>query len=435
LTALLRLSPGRPTLGSLAYAFPLAAVAGGALASRRSRFAAPVAVFGLLSLLEAWGANRAAWVAPRPGLPLAGAALACALLTGAGLEAVADLRRRTFGVPHLASAAAAAFLVIAVAAGVGWFVRGDYPELGTRDGLAPAFVAADTASVGQFRVLWLGGPAPGSRALRLDVTDPSGETMLGFALRRESPAQTYLENVVAGLIGGRSQSGGRLLAPLGIRQIIARPGTPPAVLAALDSQVDVRYRQTFRGAGVYDNVAALPVAAALPAGAWSRASREADPFGAVVSVDAAGSPSPGLAQTGPARFRGRLAPGTTTVVLAEPFDPRWRLLVGGASVKPRPSFGFATAFDLPSGIVPPAPAPKKVPKPAKTPAGKKATAKAAPSPKASATPAPRPKPGPVAVAVWRGQTGTRFLLLIQLGLWIVFAAGWSGRRAIERGER
>ncbi|MCA1834468.1 MAG: glycosyltransferase [Actinomycetota bacterium] len=440
---IVRLSPGKSLIGALSWAFPAAATIGAALATvRRSRLAVAMISLALVSVLAAWGSVRVTFVAPRPSLPLTGAALAFAILIGAGVESISSLRGRTFGVPHVVSAAAAVFLIAGVAVAGAWFVRGKFSSLRAAGTLAPAFLAADADDVGAFRILWLGGfSQTGSRDdVRFDLTDPGGETMLGYGVRRRSPAETYAGKTIAAIVGGEAEAGGRLLAPLGVRQIIVRADAPRRVIAAFDRQVDVRYRQTFHGARVYDNVTWLPVAAPLPKTGWSVASTKADPFVGVLAVDATSTTTRGLRQKTPARFSGVLAPGTRSIVLAEPFDPRWRLLVAGRSFKPRASFGFATAFDIPPGIAP-APAPSPTPK--KTPA-KKTPANKAPATTTGKKPEPSPTPpvkpvrqpaGPAALVAWRGQTASRFLLIVQIGLWLVFAAGWSGRRAIERGER
>jgi GT2 family glycosyltransferase len=442
---LLRLSPSVSTIGLLSWTFPVAAGLGAGLsASRKPRMAFTMLVLAFAGLMAAWASGRLSFVAPRPGLPLAGAAFAFAILAGAGVQAIPSLRARTFGVPHVVAGVAAVSMAAGLAVGTGWFVRGSFPGLRTGGELAPAFLAADVATAGQFRVLWLGGfdRAGFRHAVRVDLTDPRGETMLGYGVRRTSPAESYLVKAVAAILAGKAEQGGRLLAPLGVRQIIVRPDAPDATSATLDRQIDFRYRQTFHGGRVYDNIAWLPVAAPLGrGGGWVAASKGADPSVALLAVDIAGAPLRGLDQKAPARFAGPIDPTATALVLAEPFDGKWRMILEGRSIKPRKAFGFATAFDIPAGVLtPPSPSPKPAPAATKSPAKRQASKKGvtrtpSPSPRASLRPAPATQPGPIALVAWRGQSSTRLLLLVQLGAWVVFAAGWSSRRALERGER
>jgi hypothetical protein len=379
----------------MAWAFPAAAVLGVVLAARRrSRVVTGLAVVALGALIAAWGAGRTLAIAPRQELPLTGAAIAIALLAAIGAETVTPaLRRRSFGLPHAGVAVVIAFLVAAGATGIGWAARGHYDALRRTGGLAPAFLGPDAAELGAFRVLWIGGDPGGAgrrTTVSMDLTGPDGATMLEYAVRRHSFAETYALRVVASVLAGRTDLGGRLLAPLGVREVIVRPDAPASVTAVLQRQADLSFRETFGGAQVFDNTTWLPEAASV-SGSWASASAVRDPFTGVASVDEA-APARGLAQTGPATFAGTVAATATTLVLAEPYDGHWRMKAGTRVVPPGRSFGFATAFAIP--------------------------------------------PRAVGVRVeWHGQRYTRVLLLVQLGLWVLFGSWWSRRAALERGER
>jgi hypothetical protein len=214
--------------------------------------------------------------------------------------------------------------------------------------------------------------------------------MLAYGVRRTSRAESYASKAVASILAGRTDLGGRLLAPLGIREVIVRPDASPSVGSVLERQSDLRFRETFGGAHVFDDTAWLPIGASV-SGGWATAAGGRDPFAVDVAVDT-GTPAHGLAQRGPARFDGTVAATATKLLLAEPFDDHWQMRAGSRVVRPSRSFGFLTSFAIPARTV--------------------------------------------AVRVeWRGQRWTRVLLLVELGLWVLFGSWWSRRAALERGER
>jgi len=223
----------------------------------------------------------------------------------------------------------------------------------------------------------------------IDITDPNGATMLAYGVRRRSPAETYAAQAVASILAGRTDLGGRLLAPLAIREVIVRPDASPSVSTVLQRQSDLRFRETFGGAQVFDDTAWLPIAASVSDG-WAAAASGRDPFAVVVPVG--GDPARGLSQRAAATFDGTVAATATKLLLAEPFDTRWLLRVGNRIVRPARAFGFLTSFSIPARAV-------------------------------------------AARVEWRGQRWTRILLLVQLGLWVLFGSWWSRRAALERGER
>jgi hypothetical protein len=393
---LVQLAPTGSVMGLLAWAFPAAGLVGAALAARRrGRLVAGLLLVALASLLAAWAAGRTTAVSPRQALPLVGAAVAFALLTGIGVESIAVvLRGRSFGIAHVLVALTSGFLIAGMGVAVGFTARGRYDGLRVTGGLAPAFLSADEAQTGAFRVLWIGASPPvrgRASAILVELTEPQGQTMLSYAVRRGGPGDAYLVRASAALLSGRTDLGGRLLAPLGVRQIIVRPGSPPAVSLALSRQADLRFRETFGGARVFDNTAWLPVAAPLASKDWIAAAGRADPFSSLAAVDA-GKPARGLAHVRSATFEGLPDAHATLLTLAEPFDARWRLHTRTGTIQPRLAFGYATAFALPAGA------------------------------------------GPVRIE-WAGQHSTRALLLVQLGLWTLLGVWWSRRAALERGER
>ncbi len=434
---LLGLAPGPSPVGVLGWALLPVALLGAALGRGRRRLVTVLLATGFFSLLAAWGAARGvATIAPRPGLPLVLTALSVAVLAAVAVEAIPTaLGVRGFGLRHVAVGLAAAFLVVTVAVSCVWLARSRFDGLGRPEVVAPAFLQADTVTEGEFRVLWIGAPRPeekaGRDAVRLDLTDPEGETMLGYGVRRSGPGERFVLEAATAILSGRADLGGRLLAPLGVRQIVARPDAPQSSIDALERQTDLRFRQSFQGSRVYDNVGWLPVAAPVAPGGWVRASRGSDPFTAILAVDDTGDPLRGLDRTGPARFSGPVDPTASTILLAQPFDPGWRLYVGDTVVRPHRAFGFATAFSMPGSEPKTAgasasPTPRATTSPA--PAG-------TPSPTPTRTPSPITSVGSAVTIRWAGQGSTRALLVLQAVLWLVLGIGASRRAAFERGER
>ena len=404
---LLRLAPDGAPNAIFAWAFPVAAVFGILFGLRRERSMVTVtATMSAIAAALAWGAGRVSFLAPRPALPLVGAAIGIALLAGLGVESLGPaLRGRTFGVLHGGVAAATAFLLAALVVHAGWMGRGRFDGLGPTGDVAPSFVAADQASTGAFRLLWVGS-RPGSRgrsdAVAVDLTDADGETMLSYGVRRDGPFERFAHEAIRSMLAGRTDLGGHLLAPLGVRQILIRPGASAGLRAAFGRQVDLRFRQTFRGAALFDNVAWLPIAAPLaPTDPWKAATAGSDLFVTAAGVQRTGEPLRGLDRTGPASFKGALDARASVLYLAEPFDPRWQLRTSLGRAAPHQAFGLGTAFDVPLGTL-------NIPGGAVLPG--------------------------VSIE-WRGNRSNTALLLIQLVLWIGLASWWSRRAALERGER
>ena len=135
------------------------------------------------TVLLAWAVSRGVpWIAPRPSLPLAVAALGVAVLLGVATEGLApSLSARSFGAFHVAFGALALFGVAAGVVGMAFIARGNYDGLTRSGDLVPAFFAAERKRIGDYRVLWLTGA---ERHLRADVSSPDGETILTFHARR-----------------------------------------------------------------------------------------------------------------------------------------------------------------------------------------------------------------------------------------------------------
>ena len=181
------------------------------------------------------------WIAPRPELPLIGAAVAWCVLAGIGFDAAASrLRARAFGLPHLVAGIAGIVLLVQIAASAGWIARGDHPGLVASGGLIPSFLAEQAAQKGPFRVAWVDGTLD---APRVALSGPAGQTMLQFLQRPAGAAATDLRRTFAAIASDETESGGRLLATFGVQYVIVRPTADrPRAFATVQSRDRVRER-------------------------------------------------------------------------------------------------------------------------------------------------------------------------------------------------
>jgi hypothetical protein len=395
LSDLVRLLPtsAAPIPTAMTWAFPIAAAAGVALAiESRERLARILALIGTGALLVAWAVARGVpWIAPRPGLPLTVVALCGAVLIGVAAEGlVPSLRSRSFGALHFGLGLIAGFGVAASLTGVAAIAAGNFDGLQPAGQLSPSFFEVEARSVGDFRVLWLSGTP---RDLRADLSAPAGETTLTFLDRRAGPGERALEETLASVLARKTEQGGRLLAPFGVRYVILRPGAADDVLRAFARQVDIRFAQRFRGSQVLANEAWLPVVGTVSSKEWVAASSAAN----VTAGGLAAAPEdPGRAgalhRVRPGVFAGRVLDGSAAALLAEDFNSHWRLQTEGRTTRPTRAFGWAGAFPL----------------------DEKATA---------------------VVVSWDGQRWHLLALLAEGLLLAAIAAAWSRRAARERGER
>jgi hypothetical protein len=398
ITDLIRSIPGGAASipAHLAWALPALASAGVVLAvSERRRVAAVWAIAGTVSVLIAWAVSRGVpWIAPRPALPLTLGLVAAALLVGEAVDGIVPaMRARSFGAYHMTFGTLVLFGLVAAAASVGFLARGHYRGIRPSGELVPAFFASESKTLGDFRVLWINGSLAD---LRVDLSGPAGETALTYQVRRANGGQRYLESVLASMLSRRTEVGGRLLAPLGVRYIVLRSGVDRDVEREFERQADLTFSQRFFGAQVVENGSWLPVAAGVANQGWAAASRAPSERAAVAAASAPGDPGRAGALLGgrPGRFAGRVTPAARTLLLSQEYSPRWRAdLPGGTRTAPAPSFGWATAFSLGG-------------------AGER----------------------PVRV-IWHGQAFHRLTLLLQLAMVIAIGAAWSRRAARDRGER
>jgi hypothetical protein len=351
--------PGTWVVGAF---LPIAALIAFALVGPRYRGRAGRAVLGTVAALgAAWLASAGYLPAALANAPayLALAAIGEAMTIGFGLaSALGVLGRESFGLRQIATG----LLALVLGAGIflqamsamvgGWAIGG--PEA-----IPPAWAVVASEARGDFRVLWIGADddqpfvppggdptavAPGgSASIRYGITGRDGVVAIDTGRTTNGGGARYVADALNEILSGTTEHGGALLAPAGVRFVVAEAGDLPAATARLlDRQVDLDLIPAM-GLRIYRNGVAHPPAAVLPAGS-AEASGSADlsviaamppeqavPLRAVEGGWVGGSADPGVAQIGDA------------------FSPDWELRTDGAIVRPRESFGWALAFDAPAG--------------------------------------------------------------------------------------
>lgn len=322
------------------------------------------AALAALGLAGSW-ASAAGWLPDALTNPAAYAALAAvaeATLIAFGLSsAIGGLGREAFGFRQIAATALAAVLAAglvmqSVAAMTGRRATGGLQRI------PAAWAVIDNAARGDFRVLWVGAPngesfpppggdpdavvEAGAASLRAGLTDRDGTTALDVGRPFAGPGADALWGTVQEVLAGGTSHGGALLAPFGVRYLVARDGDlPPAAASRLDAQVDLD-RVPAAGLVIFRNAAALPPAAVFPSDAGALADAvEGEDLAALQRLTRTRGDSLEQVEGG---WHGEDVDGDL-VVLSTEFDPAWRL--GESVTEPTPAFGWATALDGAQGTV------------------------------------------------------------------------------------
>ena len=166
-----------------------------------------------------------------------------------------------------------------------------------------------------------------------------------------------LDRAVQVLVTGESLRAGRLLAPLAVRFVVVplRDQTQyarraladgvvgDALVARISDQLDFRRVYTATDLVIFENVAAVSVAAVLDERAAVASQQATEANLLAQQLESRSGLITGLTPYG--ENVGSLTAGT--VHLAVPFSDRWVLRVDGARIAPRVAFGATTAFDAP----------------------------------------------------------------------------------------
>jgi GT2 family glycosyltransferase len=365
--SLLRLSPGGAPGGFFPALFlPVAAMVSFPVADDR-RWAWRAALTAALALPLAWlaAAGRLPQETSNPLVFLGVASAAMSLLVGLAVRALLlGLSREAFGYRQVAVGALTAILGLGLLLQSADALRGAWAVGPGR--IPPAWPVVATADGPPFRVLWLARPAvarfaapggtpdglveAGSASLRYGVTGRAGDSVLELGLPAHGPGYSALEDALLAILGGRVRHGGALLAPFGIRFVVAGARDLPAEAAArLSGQLDLDLIQTAGGLSIYEAPASFPLAAAVgPEAAAAAASSGIGP-----SVDVARAERAALAPLD-GTWQGRVPfEGSGAVLFSTPFDGRWRLTADGQAGREVRTFGWAQGFraTFPANVV------------------------------------------------------------------------------------
>jgi GT2 family glycosyltransferase len=322
----------------------------------------------LRSLLVAGASIVLAWLAAAGYLPsglanpvayVTAAAVAEVLLVGYGVASLLSwIGRQSFGIRQLAALAIGTLLAGGLVLQAADAAIGDW-AIGAGK-LPPAWPSVSSKGSADFRVLWVGRasgsvfPAPGGdpegiapagdSSLRFAVTDRVGRTALDVARPGQGPGYEEVRHVLELLLSGTTGHAGALLAPFGIRYVIAGDGDLPAGAAAeLGRQLDLDL-VPFGGLQIYRNASQLPPAAAIPSDGFLQAARRPDPAALEAQPRPAATPLQPLegGWTGTGQ-------GSGLVLVGDQFSSGWRLTTSNGTTDARPAFGWAIGFPTPSG--------------------------------------------------------------------------------------
>jgi GT2 family glycosyltransferase len=292
-------------------------------------------------------------LAPEAGLTLAAFGLAISLGVGASVL-VDGIRTFRFGWRQPAALLGGVALLLPIASFTADVADGRWhaPTSGWVDTLS---FTDQLASKGQFRTLWVGDPS----VLPLDPVVLDDGT--GYTLTRNSPgnasqllrapqhdADHVVDHAVELARDGLTNRLGRLLAPAGVRWV-ALPDTegpgssePPVRLPgwrrALDAQLDLARLRSRRGLVLYENLAWIPLRAAVP---------QADAAGVPVGVQdpTRAALGAGTIPAQPAPSSGAVEPGI--LLWGEAYDREWDATTGaGGNLDHVRTFGWSNGYKV-----------------------------------------------------------------------------------------
>ncbi len=348
-------SPGSWVLGAF---LPLAAVVALAFVDRRFiRWAARASLAALTGTGLAW-AGAAGYLPPVVSDPAVFVALALfcyAFVLGLALSSmVLDVERHAFGARQLAIGLIGALVTFGLIGQTFETIRGAW-AIGEDKRPAAWPVVSEDGSEGPFRVLWLGRPlgaefpAPGGlpqgilqdgRSLRFAVTGRDGSSAVDLARPGTGPGYDYLRAALAEAMSGRTRHLGAMLAPLGVRYLVAGQGDlPKGAGSRIDAQVDLDLVQSAGGLVIFRNARAVPPPAVISDDEWAILSA-----GGLDDAARALNPRATLLAGGETEYRGRADGGDVVYLSAQAAS--WVLEPeGGEAIRPRAAFGWAMAFE------------------------------------------------------------------------------------------
>ncbi|MFK7917222.1 MAG: glycosyltransferase [Ilumatobacter sp.] len=319
--------------------------------------------FGALAVLGDRDALPVA--APHAGVLLVPVAVGLAISAGAALAAFdLDVRGGSFGWRQPLGIASSIAIAIGVFPALVGVTAGDWnaPANPLSRLLEAGLPDVPEDGPGHYNVLLIGDArvlpvpaAPYRDGISFAVVS---DEQLDISARWSAPTSGIdeISGALDQIAAGSTQRAGRLLAPLGIRYVVAPEfddvvsttddpvALPTGLVDALDEQLDIVSVVGLPTFEFYENTSWLPTTALLT-GATADASRTAGNEALVRAELTSVEPLFSGADAS-VRADGQVVAGT--VHLAVPFDTNWRLEVGGTNIAPRRAFGITTAFDVES---------------------------------------------------------------------------------------
>jgi hypothetical protein len=185
-------------------------------------------------------------------------------------------------------------------------------------------------------------------SIRFGLTDQAGVSALDVGRAVTGGGADYLRSAVDQILSGSTVHGGALLAPLGVRFVIAEHGDlPEQAEALLDAQVDLD-RVGTSGLTIFRNAAAMPPAGILPATEQIARAVGSDDLGQIARLPNLR----GVRLTAVSGGWAGVSPIVGVAVASTEFSPEWRAEIpDGDAVRPREAFGWSTSFDVAEGAV------------------------------------------------------------------------------------
>jgi GT2 family glycosyltransferase len=358
-----RLAPGPgPGTWAVAWFVPVAAgIAFSLVGPGLRRRAWRAVIVALLGTFLAW-ASAAGWLPSalsNAPVYVALAAVAEAAVIGYGVATIgAGIGRQAFGYRQVGVVALGVVLLVGLAGQVlqaalgGWAIGAN--------GLPSAWPVVANAPV-DARVLWIGRPEPGrfpapggdpigvveagAASVRYAITDRDGASVLDLARPDGGPGYQYVRATLSAVLAGGTSHAGALLAPLGVRFVVAGAGdVPPAVRGRLDAQLDLDLVPA-EGLVIFRNARVLPTAFVTDDRAFARAARASDLVGVAALGDVAASPMH------PSGSSWTSSSGEGFGYLADQHASGWRATTQEGPRPTSAAFGWAIGFQAPPGPI------------------------------------------------------------------------------------
>ena len=286
------------------------------------------------------------------------AALSFTTMEALGLDSLASgVARTSFGYRQVGSGLMIALVSFGLVAQSVQAMQGSW-AVGGPERLPPAYQVIGSGSPPAYRVLWVGRrvggalPAPGGlpdgrvdvgpASVRFAVTSRDGASALDVGRAASGPGYDRLRAVLTEVLSGATRHGGALLAPFGIRYVVAAPDDLPFdALQAFSDQVDLDVVAA-GGLVIFQDPKAASLAAAIPDPAWARAAASGGWSAAAEPSKPGGTALAGATQD----LHGGALAGPAMVLVSQQFAPGWRLVPagGGPDILPREAFGWAVSF-------------------------------------------------------------------------------------------